>query len=195
MMAKFGLFTLTFLVFGLAVNGQHDNPVQAKQVDIISEKITGIEKSLNLLNERLKFFSETFTSNQGLRLSSRQQTILLSFEFLNRSEQRLANLRKLEIDLVEKQTALRLQLSGINEDLLPESIDRNAALRGSTNVEAFREIRRQALEKEKREISAMLDVISDSLTTTRREIFETEQFISRIRQRIFPAIEVEISDL
>ncbi len=191
------LFFLLISISALSFNisAQAENHVQAIQVENISEKLTDISKSLNSLNERLAKFSETFSSNQGLKLSETQQTILAAFEYLNRAEQRLATLQKLKIELAEKQSSVRLQVSDIEEQLRPETIDRSVAFRGTTKTEELRESRRQALNKEKTELNALIFGIQNSLNETDNEIRETEQFLKRIRQRIFPAIEREISDL
>ncbi len=188
---------LLISIFCLSINtsAQTENQVQAIQVENISEKLTEISRSLNTLNEKLVKFSETFSSNQGLKLSENQQTILAAFEFLNRAEQRLATLQKLKIELAEKQTSLRLQVSDIEEQLRPESVDRSVAFRGTTKAEELREGRRQALNKEKTELTTIIFEIQNSLNETNNEIRETEQFLRRIRQRIFPAIEREIRDL
>lgn len=191
------LFFLSISIFALSFNisAQTENQVQAIQVENISDKLTDISKSLNSLNERLTKFSETFSSNQGLKLSENQQTILAAFEYLNRAEQRLATLQKLKIELAEKQSSVRLQVSDIEEQLRPESIDRSVAFRGTTKTEELREGRRQALNKEKAELNTLISDIQNSLNETNNEIRETEQFLRRIRQRIFPAIEREIRDL
>lgn len=191
------LFFLSISIFALSFNisAQTENQVQAIQVENISDKLTDISKSLNSLNERLTKFSETFSSNQGLKLSESQQTILAAFEYLNRAEQRLATLQKLKIELSEKQSSVRLQVSDIEEQLRPESIDRSVTFRGTTKTEELRESRRQALNKEKTELNTLISDIQNSLNETNNEIRQTEQFLRRIRQRIFPAIEREISDL
>ncbi len=186
---------LSILFFSLDISAQTENQVQAIQVENISEKLTTISKSLNSLNEKLQKFSETFSSNQGLRLSDKQQTILVAFEFLNRAEQRLSTLQKLKIDLTEKQVSVRLKLADVEDELRPESVDRSITLRGTTNAEELRNIRRTALNKEKYELNSLVSEIQNSIRETDIEIRETESFLRRIRQRIFPAIEKEINDL
>ena len=183
------------IVLNFNIYAQTENQVHPIQIENISDKLSEITKSLNLLNEKLQKFSETFSSNQGLKLNENQQTILAAFEYLNRAEQRLATLQKLKIDLSEKQTAIRLQFADIEDQLRPESVDRSVAFRGTTNAEQLRENRRQALNREKTELSTLISDIQNSLNETNTEIRETEQFLRRIRQRIFPAIEREISDL
>jgi predicted translin family RNA/ssDNA-binding protein len=123
---------------------QEQNPLET-----IAREITKISKSVSSLNARLKNFSETFSSKQGLSFTERQQKLLVAFEFLNCAEERLAVLQKLKIDLTEKQSSVRVQLTKINDDIRPEGIDRSVVLRGTTNAEELREIRRQFLSKEK----------------------------------------------
>lgn len=165
------------------------------QLNQINENLTNITKSLNSLTQGWKKFFDTFNSNQGIRLSEKQQQLLLAFEILNRAEQRIVNLQKLKLEFTEKQTNFRLQLARINDDSLPESIDRYISMRGTTNSEQLREIRRQALYREKNELTNALRDIENELEKANDEIRQTEQFIKNIRQRLFPQIEKELSDL
>jgi hypothetical protein len=128
-------------------------------------------------------------------LTEKQQRLLMAFEVLNRSEQRLVNLQKLKLELSEKQTTFRLQLARINDDSLPESIDRYVSTRGTTNAEQIRDIRRQALLKEKFEITTLLNDMSRDLENINHEIRQMENLLRTIRQRLFPEIEKEISFL
>ncbi len=183
------------IVLNFNIYAQTENQIHPIQIENISEKLTKITESLTLLNNKLQKFSETFSSNQGLKLNENQQNILAAFEYLNRAEQRLATLQKFKIELSEKQSAIRLQLADIEDNLRIESIDRSVAFRVTTNAEQLREARRTALNKEKTEINTLISEIQNSLNETNNEIRETEQSLRRIRQRIFPAIEREISDL
>lgn len=165
------------------------------QLENIEKNLGNISKSVNNLNEIFRNFSQTFSSNQGLRLTERQQRILAAFEYLNRAEQRLANLQNLKIDLTQKQTNVNLQLAQIEDDLRPESIDRSIALRGTTDAEELREIRRQALFRQKTDLQNLTNQISRDIVEIDYEIQQTQQFLRRIRDRIFPEIEKELSDL
>lgn len=96
----FSIYLLNFIKlkhFGAIRQSAH-----SAHIENISEKLTSIAGSLKSLNEKLENFAKTFSSNQGLRLTEKQQTILLAFELLNRSEQRLSILKLLKIDLSVK---------------------------------------------------------------------------------------------
>jgi len=126
-------------------NSQAQNPIEN-----ISVEISRIAKSVEALNLKLKNFSNTFSSNQGLRLTDKQQKLLIAFEFLNRAEQRLVTLQKLKIDLAEKQTSTNTRNATVENNLRQENIDRNIAITGSTNAEEIRSNRRQLLYKQKK---------------------------------------------
>ena len=166
----------------------------AEPVENISREITQVSRSIETLNKNLVNFFGSFSSNQGLRLTERQQKMLYAFEILNRAEQRLANLQKLKLDLTERQTAIRLQNARITDDLLPESVDRYVSTRGTTNAEQILEIRRQALAREKFELTSALSDIQNSLQETNAEIRQTESFLRNVRRRVFPEIEKELVD-
>lgn len=179
--------------FGPNIFAQTENYAQSIQIENISEKLTGISRSLDSLNERLKTFSETFSSNQGLRLSEKQQTILIAFEFLNRAEQRLATLQKLKVELSEKQSSIRVKVAEVEENLRIEAIDRTIS--GTTNAEELRNSRRRTLTRERNDLNTLLNEIQGMVNGTDAEIRDTEMFLRSVRQRIFPAIDKEISNL
>lgn len=193
------LFTtaITFAQNNQPANSNEDvNRRTAQSVDDISKTLAKISKALDGFNERLKNFTDTFSSNQGLRLTEKQQKLLAAFEFLNRAEQRLANLQTLKITLSERQTAARMRLAQNEVDSKPESIDRNVAVRGAiTDAEEMRESRRRALARQRNEINSLISEIQDSITTINEEIRQTENFLKTIRQLIFPEIQKELSDL
>lgn len=193
------IFSLGLLETYAQVQNPDPQMLQLAQSDAaigkISVEITKISKSLEELNLKLQKFTETFSSNQGLKLSERQQKILAAFEFLNRAEQRLLTLQKLRLELSEKQISFKAKLAEIEDDLRNESIDRSIVFRGTTNAEELRENRRRTLTSQKNELNVVLSEIGQSLFSTNREIEETERFLDNIRRRIFPAIEKDISDL
>ncbi len=169
---------------------QTQNPIEN-----ISIEISKISKSVETLNLRLKNFSDTFSANQGLRLTDKQQKLLAAFEFLNRAEQRLATLQKLKIDFSEKQTSTNVRIATVENNLRQENIDRSIAITGSTNAEEIRGNRRQLLYKQKSELSELLNEIRNNMSDTDAEIRQTVMFLKNIRQRLLPEIEKEISDL
>jgi hypothetical protein len=193
-MKSYLIIIVVLLNFGV-VSAQNRFPTNPEPIENISKEITKISKSLESLNEKLKNFTETFSSNQGLRLSERQQRLLAAFEYLNRAEQRLATLQILKINLTEKQSSVKVKIAEIDDGLRPESVDRSVALRGTTNAEELRSNRRQLLSREKSELTMLLGEIQNTINETNFEIRQTENFLKNIRQRIFPEIEKDLSEL
>ncbi len=197
------LFFSIVLIFSIQVFAQSNqsnvsiqNASQTQNpIENISVEISRISKSVEALNLRLKNFSDTFSSNQGLKLTDKQQKLLAAFEFLNRAEQRLATLQKLKIDLSEKQTTNNTRIATVENNLRQENIDRSIAITGSTNTEEIRSNRRQLLYKQKSELNELLNEIRNTMSDTDAEIRQTVMFLKNIRQRLFPEIEKEISDL
>lgn len=206
MKPKMLVFLTVLLIFVPALYAQSQQPAPmlneyynrqtAESIESIAKELAKISKSVNDFNERLKNFSETFNSNQGLRLTERQQKLLAAFEFLNRAEQRLSTLQTLKITLSERLTAARTRLAQNEIDSKPENIDRSIAVRGSVSDAAeLRESRRRVLALQRTEINNLINEIQDAINDVNNEIRQTETFLRSIRSRIFPEILREISDL
>lgn len=185
---KIYLLLIVVLLNSGTVFAQNSFPVNSEPIENISRETSKISKSMETLNERLKTFTETFSANQGLKLTERQQRLLAAFEYLNRAEQRLATLQLLKINLMEKHSSIKVKLTEIEDSLRPESIDRSVTFRGTTNAEELRNNRRQVLSREKVELNALSNEIQNSISETNREILQTENFLKSIRQRIFPKL-------
>ena len=191
------LFLLTILfVSAPTALAQNTNPNQSSyQIENISQEITKISRSLETFNKNVKAFMEQFALTNGNQLSEKHQKLLLGFEILNKAEQRFEILQKFQIELVEKESALKTRLSQIEIEIKPESIDRNVAFAGTTKTEELRETRRQYLTSERNSLQALLSQIRNNLSETTAELRRTEIFVQNLRKKILPQIEMEISDL
>ncbi len=199
MKIKTAILGILFFLSSLCIFSQETQPVPiatGEQVEKISRDMSKVVNSVDDLNKQMKEFFRTFTTNQGIKLSDKQQKLLFAFEILNRAEQRLATLQTLKVSLAERQSATRLTLARINDDLIPESIEKYVAVRGgSTNAEQLRQSRRQALEKEKYEITKLLEEIDTGIDQITAEMAQLQMFLRNVRQRIFGEINNEINDL
>lgn len=185
--------SLVFCFGSASVFAQTDNTNLVVPLQNISTQITKISKSLDDLNVKLNNFSQTFDSNQGLRLTEKQQKLLFAFEMLNRAETRLSTLQLLKVQLADRQATTNRKISQIDDNLRSENIDRT--LNGTLNAEDVRSARRRTLQNEKNELTKLLYEIQSSINDTDSEIAETQLFLRRIRRQIFPNVEKEISDL
>lgn len=186
---------LVCVTFPAGIAAQVEPPKTAETLQNIGIEISKISKTLDALNQKLGVFSQTFSSNQGLKLSERQQKILVAFEFLNRAEARLSTLQQLKIQLAERQTVIKRRIAQADDNLRPESIERSLSFRGTTDAEQLRQMRRQTVLNERAELTSLSYDIQNTLGETNTEIRQTEQFLKNIRQRLFPEIERELADL
>jgi hypothetical protein len=165
------------------------------QMEKVSKDMSRMTASVTEVSAQLKKFFEVFSTNQGLRMTEKQQKLLFAFEILNRSEQRLSTLQTLKVSLSERQSSARLLLARINDDLLPESIERYVGARGTTNAEQLRQMRQYTLDKEKFEVTKLISDIDRSLEDINRELRSLELLIRNTRDRLFGEINKELLDL
>lgn len=185
--------SLVFCFAALNVSAQTDNPRIIQPLESISVQILQISKSLEDLNKKLAGFSETFNSNQGLRLSEKQQKLLFAFEMLNRAESRLSTLQLLKVQLADREATTKRKIAQVEDNLRAENIDRT--LNGTLDAEQVRSSRRRALQSEQNDLTRLLNDIQSSIREADTEIFQTQLFLRRIRQQVFPEVEKELSDL
>lgn len=164
-------------------------------VENISNDVARMTRAVEALSRSWGEFTKTFSSNQGLRLDERERKLILALEVLNRLEVSHANMLKLKLDLVERQNRIGRQLATVTDNLLPQSIDRFVALRGTTDAEGIRQIRRDALGKEHRELTQMLSQINRELYTTDNDLTRIEAQVKSLRNQVFGEAARQLADL
>ena len=162
---------------------------------MISNDVARTASAVEALARSWGEFTKTFSSNQGLRLDERQQKLILALEVMNRLETSMANMQTLRHDLTERQSGVRFKLATITDDLQPQSIEKYVALRGTTDAEGLRTIRRQTLEREYRELSQLHQQIGREITSTDTEIRRTELQLRGLRNQVFGEAERQLADL
>jgi len=199
---KLILFALTVLLINaLGIFGRNSqssstqNSQSLEPLLNVSQEITKISKSVQTFNTSIRELIEKFMVGKGMQLTERQQRLLLGFEVLNRAEQRLEILQKFQIELTQKEGEVKTRTAQVEEELIPSGIDRNVALIGSTNSNEMRENRRRTLETERRNLQNLSAQINRNLQQTNDELRQAENFVQRLRRKILPQIELEISDL
>ncbi|MGI8639603.1 MAG: hypothetical protein ACR2MG_06575 [Pyrinomonadaceae bacterium] len=200
MKTKTFLFFVFVFVFSARIFAQNNPPMPApgqpnqpqNSIENISAELTKVSKSLQIFNKNFKAFLETLP--QGIKFSDKQQNLLLAFEILNRAEQRLEILQKFQIDLTEKQAGVKTRLAQIEENITPEGIDRSVAFLGTTKTEEIRENRRKTFEAEKTSLRQLLSQINQNLSETADEVRQASLFVKRLRGKILPQIEQEVSN-
>lgn len=199
MKVKATIFAILFSLSVSTVLSQQTQPVPiatGEQVEKISRDMAKVVNSVDELNKAMKEFFKTFSTNQGIKLSDKQQKLLFAFEILNRAEQRLSTLQILKVSLAERQSSVRLSIGRINDDLVPDSINKYVLARGgTTNADQLRLMRRQTLEKEKFEMNQLLNELNTQIDEINSEMIQLQMFLRNIRQKIFGEVSREVLDL
>jgi hypothetical protein len=163
-------------------------------IENISNDVARTARAVETLSKSWAEFVKSFSTNQGLQLDTRQKNLLLALEVLNRFEASFTNMQKLRFELTERQTNATTRIAQLNDDLLPESIDRSISLRGTTDAENLRLIRRQSLTRQLREWQSLLGQITRELDSTLEDIRRTDLQIKSLRIRIFGEVANQLGD-
>ncbi len=166
------------------------NPVTDQAVLTELQKIS---RSLQTVTEGLRTFVDKFDNAKG-GPSERQQKLMLGMEMLVKTEERVANFQKLQIELVEKLNENRTKLAQVEVDLRPQSIDRTLAFEGTTETQERRDSRRLRLMAERTSLAALLTQIQTTLTETLESLNDAQGQAYRLRRTILPQLERELTD-
>ena len=167
-------------------------------LDKVANEIALLRKSVQTLNTRLGEISEKASDSNSNPSGpgSSQKNIGINLELLTRAEQRADMLRKQLVEVIEKETSLKIRLVQLEEEMRPENIERSLSLIGGTRTAELREARRRVLSNERK---AVEDILGQTLQGQRRQLEEdvrqAETMVSRLRERLFPLIEKEIDKI
>ncbi len=173
-------------------------PPNAASLDVVANEIGLLRKSLLTLNLRLRELSEKISgtdTNPSGSPNSKDNRLALNLDILTRAEQRAEVLRKLLLELIEKETGLRSRLVQIEEDLRPENIERATALVGSTRSAELRDVRRRVLENERKGYDSLLNQTAQSRLRLEDDVKQADALVAKLRQRLLPVIDKEIEKI
>ena len=166
--------------------------------DPVANELELLRKSLQTQNARLKDVSEKYLgpdAKSNNPANSPQNRIATNLEILSRAEQRAEALRRLLLDLTEKETAYKSRLLQIDEDSRPENIERSMIGFGTTRSPELRETRSRVLENDKRGYQTLLSQTAQSRLRLDEDVRQADALVSRLRQRVLPQIDKEIDKI
>lgn len=166
-------------------------PSNAGSLDVIANEISLLRKTVQSLNVRLREIGERFGAT-GAEAAVKQHPITLGLDILTRAEQRAEGMRKLLLEVVEKESALKGRIAQIEEEMRPESIERALSLAGSTRPAELREMRRKVLDAERKGVENLLGQASQSRLRLEEDVRDADLLVTRLRQKVLPLIEREI---
>lgn len=166
--------------------------------DSVANELSLLRKSLQTLNSRLQAISEELLAPDAKSEAASKESlkrISSNFDLLTHAEERAEILRKQLIELIEKETAFKMRLAQLEEDMRPENIERAMATYGTTRTAELRETRRRVLENEKRGVESLLQLTSQSRLRLEDDVRQADQLVAKLRQRLFPLIDKEIDKI
>jgi chromosome segregation ATPase len=124
-------------------------------------------------------------------LEKERRTDLIQ-ERLTRAEQRAEGLQTQLRDVLEKEAGLQAQMDRVDEQMRPESIERQAALTGTFRPDELRDTIRRQLDAEKRRIRTQLDVLQASRARLETALNNADQLVGRLRSQLEDALQREL---
>jgi len=176
------------------------DPAGSVSADPVANEIGLLRKSLQTLNARLREISEKLLSPDTVKggdaaAGGKLNPIAVNLDILSRAELRAEGLRRLLLELAEKETAYRTRVMQLDDDMRSDSIDRSLSGVGTTRTGDLRELRRRQLENERRGVELLLGQAATNRARLEDDVKQADQLVARMRQRLLPIIEREIDKL
>ena len=184
---------ILFLVGSLQAQNPAAPYVNQVTDQAVLNELQKISRSIQTVTEGLRTVAEKFEMAKG-GPSERQKRLMLGLEMLVRTEERVSNFQKLQIDLVEKLNENRGKLAQVEVDLRPRSIDRSLAFEGTTETQELRDSKRTKLLAERTSLTALLTQIQTTLNETVESLNDAQGQAYRLRRNILPQLERELTD-
>ena len=201
--SKLPLYLLVFAAFCAPVVAQRSPSQTVEQpasaiaaTDSVAGELALLRQALQTLNTRLQAISqELLAPDSKQRDNQKLKDIATNFDLLTQTEQRAEVLRKQLIELIEKETAYRVRLTQMEEEMRPENIERSLSTYGTTRTAELRDTRRRSLETERKGVESLLNLTTHSRLRLEEDVRQADQVVSKLRQRLFPLIEKQIEKL
>ncbi|MDX6384724.1 MAG: hypothetical protein QOK48_2297 [Blastocatellia bacterium] len=176
---------------------QLQNPANANSTESVATEIALLRKSLQTLNTRLREITDKVLADsiQGSAANSKQNSLVVNLDLLAHAEQRAEIMRKQLLELIEKETALKIRQTQIEEDMRPENIERAMNGIGSTRTVEIRDTRRRVLETERRGVESLLNLTSQGRIKLDEDLRQADMLVARLKQRLLPLIDKEIDKI
>ncbi|MGB7207986.1 MAG: hypothetical protein WBD27_04935 [Pyrinomonadaceae bacterium] len=165
-------------------------PVQANPIPVTSEtenRTDDTSKTIEDLKSRVKSLESVKKSDQD----ENQKRLLMNLDILMRAEQRADTLRKQLFEMIEKESTIRTKLDQIENNIRPETIDREVAFAGTMRPEELRNMRKKNLDIERTNLTALLAEVQKTKANIDQNVQRADLLVERFRAKM----EKEIDDL
>jgi hypothetical protein len=148
------------------------------------------EKTIAELTERIK----ALESSKKDDYDQKQKRLAMNLEILTKAEQRVESLRKQSFEMLDKENSIKAKLEQIENDLRPESIDRNIAFIGSLRPEELRATRKKNLEAERTNLQNMLAEVQRTRSNLDLNVQKAELLVEKLRTKLESEIDAALKD-
>lgn len=163
-------------------------PIQTNPAtDVSGTRPDDSAKSIDDLRKRVRSLETPKKNDQD----ENQKRLLLDLDILTRAEQRADGLRKQLFEMIEKESAIRTKLDKIENDIRPDTIDREIAFAGTMRPEELRNMRKKNLEIERTNLTALLAEVQKTKTNIDQNVQKADLLVERFRARL----EKEMDDI
>jgi hypothetical protein len=173
---------------------QLQSPANANSTESVATEIGLLRRSLQTLNARLREISDKVLTDGGAA-NAKQNSLVVNLDLLAHAEQRAEVMRKQLLDLIEKETALKMRQAQIEEDMRPENIERALNVMGSTRIAELRDTRRRLLETERRGVENLLNITTQGRIKLEEDVRQADVLVGKLRLKLLPLIDKEIDKI
>lgn len=124
----------------------------------------------------------------------KQRRLALNLDILTKAEQRADGLRRQLFEMIEKENSIRGRMDQIDNDMRPETIERQLSSVGSLRPEELRAQRRRSLELEKQNLQTLLTEVQKNRSNLELNLGRAESLVERLRVRVEKEIDSALAD-
>ncbi|HTH36453.1 MAG TPA: hypothetical protein VL572_00725 [Pyrinomonadaceae bacterium] len=160
----------------------------------IAQDVSRIAVSVQALSKSLREFVDKMGKAETVSLPDRHQKLILGMQLLVQAEQRLATQQRYNVEIAEKDIAVRSRLAQIEIEL--NQLDRTypSNIEGSTQTPEIREVRRNALQAEKTTLQNGQQQLQNALMEAQNSVRESQGLVQRLRRTYLPQVERELAE-
>ena len=124
----------------------------------------------------------------------KQKRLLMNLDILTRAEQRSDSLRKQLFEMIEKESTIRTKLDLIENNIRPETIDREIAFAGTMRPEELRNMRKKNLEIERNSLQLLLVEVQKTKTNIDLNVQRSDSLVEKLRAKLEKEIDDALAD-
>ena len=123
-----------------------------------------------------------------------QKRLLMNLDILMRAEQRADTLRKQLFEMIEKESTIRTKLDQIENNIRPETIEREISFAGTMRPEELRNMRKKNLDIERTNLTALLAEVQKTKTNIDQNVQKADILVDKLRVKLEKEIDDALTD-